>query len=137
MGKKEIIDKARKYRMWLGGGVHQVGFNANAAYYSIKNNINRIKIDHENTKVLLENLQKIEELIINPLSGSTNMIQFNISKLNSTPDEFLAQCRKLGLLLFPWLPNTIRAVVHKDISSSDIISAFHIIKKVVDNATKI
>jgi len=28
MGKKEIIDKARRYRVWLGGGVHQVGFNA-------------------------------------------------------------------------------------------------------------
>lgn len=131
LGNKEIIDKARKYRVWLGGGVHQVGFNAQAAYHAIKNNISRIKIDHENTRVFLDKLKKIEELIINPLSGSTNMIQFNISKLKSSPDEFLTQCEKLGLLLFPWLPNTIRAVVHKDISLSDIVTASDIIKKVV------
>jgi len=131
MGKKKIIDKARKYRMWLGGGVHQVGFNANAAYYAIKTNINRIKLDHEKTQELLDKLKTIENLIINPSSGSTNMIQFDISKLKASPDEFLAQCQELGLLLFPWLANTIRAVVHKDISSSDIVAASNIIKKVV------
>ena len=131
MGKKEIIDKARRYRVWLGGGVHQVGFNAKAAYHAIKNNIDRIKIDHENTQVLLDKLKKIEELIINSLSGSTNMIQFDISNLKSSSDEFLECCKELGLLLFPWLPNIIRAVVHKDISSSDITLAVQIIKKVV------
>jgi len=131
MGKKEIIDKARRYKVWLGGGVHQVGFNAKAAYYAIKNNIDRIKIDHENTQVLLDKLKKIEELIINPLSGSTNMIQFDVFNLKLSSNEFLERCKKSGLLLFPWLPNIIRAVVHKDISSSDITLAVEIIKKVV------
>jgi threonine aldolase len=131
MGKKEIIDKARRYKVWLGGGVHQVGFNAKAAYYAIKNNIDKIKIDHENTQVLLDKLKKIEELIINPLSGSTNMIQFDVSNLKLSSNEFLERCKKSGLLLFPWLPNIIRAVVHKDISSSDITLAVEIIKKVV------
>ena len=84
MGRKEIIDKARKYRMWLGGGVHQVGFNAKAAYHALKNNIDRIKIDHENTQLLLEKIKPIEEIIINPSSGNTNMIQFNILKLKSS-----------------------------------------------------
>ncbi len=133
MGKKEIIDKARRYRVWLGGGVHQVGFNAKAAYHAIKNNIDRIKIDHKNTQVLLDKLKKIEELIINPLSGSTNMIQFDISNLKLSSDEFLEHCKELGLLLFPWLPNIIRAVVHKDISSSDITLTAQIIKKVVES----
>lgn len=133
MGKEEIINKARKYRMWLGGGVHQVGFNAKAAYHALKNNVDRIKIDHENTQLLLEEIRSIEEIIINPLSGSTNMVQFDISRLKSNSDEFLVQCQKQGLLLFPWLPDTIRAVVHKGISSSDIITAANIIKKVIKN----
>lgn len=137
MGKKETIDKARKYRMWLGGGVHQVGFNASAAYYAIKNNISRIKSDHEKTQELLNKLKTIENLIINPLSGSTNMIQFDISELNLSSDMFLKQCEELGVLLFPWLPNVIRAVIHKDITSSDIILTFQAIKQVIDNAAKI
>ena len=136
MGKKEIIDKARRYRVWLGGGVHQVGFNAKAAYYAIKNNIGRIKIDHENTQVLLDKIKTIEELIINPLSGSTNMIQFDISNLKLSSDEFLERCKELGLLVFPWLPNIIRLVLHKDVSSSDIIVAAQVIKKVVTSNQK-
>lgn len=133
MGKKEIIDKAKKYRMWLGGGVHQVGFNAKVACHALKNNIDRIKIDHENTQLLLEKIQSIEEITINPSSGSTNMIQFNISKLKLFADEFTDHCQKRGLLLFPWRLDTLRAVVHKDITASDIIIAANIIKKVVAN----
>ena len=133
MGKKDIIDKARRYRMWLGSGVHQSGFNAKAAYYALRNNIDRIKEDHENTSLLLEKLKEIEEIIINPLSGSTNMIQFDVTNLKLDFDEFLNSCTKEGLLIFPWLPNIIRAVVHKNISSSDITAAANIIRKVVTN----
>jgi threonine aldolase len=119
--------------MWLGGGVHQIGFNAKAAYHALKNNIDRIKIDHENTQLLLEEISPIEEIIINPLSGSTNMVQFDISRLKSNSDEFLGQCQKLGLLLFPWLPDTIRAVIHKDISSAEVVAAASILKQVIKN----
>jgi len=133
MGKKEIISKARKYRMWLGGGVHQIGFNAKAAYHALKNNIDRIKIDHENTQLLLEEISPIEEIIINPLSGSTNMVQFDISRLKSNSDEFLGQCQKLGLLLFPWLPDSIRAVIHKNISSAEVVASASILKQVIKN----
>lgn len=136
MGKKEIIDRARRFRIWLGGGVHQIGFNAKAAYYALQNNISRIAEDHDKTRILIKRIYAIEEIKINPLSGETNMIQFDISGLGISSDDFLERCNQKGLLLFPWRPNIIRAVMHKNISSSDIDKAAKIIKHVVSSIRK-
>jgi len=131
MGKKEIIEQAKRYKMWLGSGVHQIGFNACAAHHAIQHNIQRIKIDHENTKKLLDKLKNIEELDINPFSGQTNMIQFSTRLLNVDAETFLNLCQEHGLLLFPWLPSTVRAIIHKDILESDVMQAAEIVEKVV------
>ena len=39
MGSQALIDKAKRYKMWLGSGYHQIGFNAQAAYYALTHNI--------------------------------------------------------------------------------------------------
>jgi threonine aldolase len=131
MGKKETIEEAKRYRMWLGSGVHQIGFNASAALYALQNHIPRIKEDHEKTKLLKHGLEKIEELKVHPQSAETNMIQFTVDSTQKNTDMFLDECEKNGLLLFPWLPKTIRAVVHQNISMEDISKAIKIIEDVI------
>jgi threonine aldolase len=51
--------------------------------------------------------------------------------LNITNDDFIAECQKHGLLLFPWLEGHIRAVVHMGITGNDINKAAEIIETVV------
>ena len=52
LGKKDIIEKAKRYQTWLGSGFHQIGFQAKAAQYAIKNHISKIMLDHGQCRII-------------------------------------------------------------------------------------
>ncbi len=136
MGRKEIIEKARKFRMWLGSGVHQIGFQAAAALYAIEHNISSLKKDHELTQVLKYRLQSVFDLTLHPNSGDTNMIQFSLEKCMINSDKFIELCEERGVQFFSWLPGIIRAVIHNGVSEKDIHQAADIIQDVVHKYSK-
>lgn len=131
LGKKEIIEKARKLQVWLGGGYHQIGYYANAAKYVIQNNISRLKEDNTLAKLLADGIREIQHIKLILPYPETNIVSFSIKELNVTNDVFLNKCKTQGLLLFPWLEHHIRAVTHLGVTKSDIVYAIEIIKKVV------
>jgi threonine aldolase len=131
MGKKEIIEKARRFRVWLGSGVHQIGFQANAALYALQNHIPFLEQDHALAQHFADGLNAFGELMIDPTTIETNMVQFSIKHLETTNDVFLTKCEQKGLKLFPWLPTKIRAVIHRPVSEKDITKAIQIIGQVI------
>ena len=131
MGKKDVIAKARKFRVWLGGGMHQGGFQAVAALYAIKNNILRIKDDHRKAKSLVKYLKEIDGIELHENSGETNMIQIDIRRLSVDTEKFIELCESKGVQLFYWLPGLVRAVVHSGITENDIITAYKVIEHVI------
>jgi threonine aldolase len=131
MGKNEIIEKAKRYKVWLGSGVHQIGFYAKAALYALQNNIESLKQDHTLAQLLAEKLKTISELTLESSSVETNMVQFSLTKSDSDCGDFLRRCHEKGLLLFPWLPRKIRAVVHRPLNEKDILKAVQIIQDVI------
>ena len=52
IGSKEFIYKARRVRKVLGGGMRQAGILANAGIFALKNNIDRLSIDHTHAKII-------------------------------------------------------------------------------------
>lgn len=135
MGKKEIIEKARRFKVWLGSGFHQIGICASAALYALQNNILSLKTDHELAQLFVERLLSVAEVTIDPRPIETNIVQFSIAGLGYSQEDFLSQCRDKGMLLFPWLPTKVRAVVHRPLNEKDINTAIHIIKDVVRRIT--
>ena len=126
MGSRETIDKARRFRIWLGGGVHQAGMQAAASYYALTNHIESLKKDHELARFFAQKLLDTPEISLNYDEVETNMVQITVSH----SDTFLDECAKHGLLLFPWVPGVIRAVIHRHVSQEDIEKAAEIIKNV-------
>jgi len=131
LGKNEIIEKARKFQVWLGGGYHQIGYYANAAKYVLQNKISRLKEDNKLAKLLADGIKEIQHIKLILPYTETNIVSFSIKELNITNDTFLNECKAYGLLLFPWLEHHIRAVVHLGVAKSDIVDAIKIINKVV------
>lgn len=129
MGTQETIAKARKFRLWLGGGVHQSGMQAAAAYFALTHNLERIVEDHIHAQQFAEKLKELE-IVVSPVE--TNMVQFSVKY---SAQHFLDYCTENGLLLFPWVPDVYRAVFHKGISSSDVIHAAQIIQDVLTKET--
>ncbi|MDF3047873.1 MAG: hypothetical protein K0R73_991 [Candidatus Midichloriaceae bacterium] len=139
LGRKDIIEKARRYQAWLGSSYHQIGFQAKAALYALQNNISKLEQDNQLAQLLFEKLSYLKGIkLLNTVE--TNMVGFNISSLQVSNDTFLNECARNGVLLFPWLDNQIRAVVHLGISKFDIEYAYKAIElavhKLIENRGK-
>lgn len=137
MGSKDIIHKARKFRLWLGGGVHQVGMQAAGAYYALKHNLQRLKEDHELAQYFAQKLLEIPEIKLIDSVIETNMVQFSLNDLTLAAGCFLNKCAQQELHFFPWLPTVFRAVIHRHITQESLDQAILIIKRILCQEKKV
>lgn len=114
IGSRPLIERARRWREVLGGGMHQSGIVAAACLYALEHNVERLADDHSNGAHLAERLAGIAPVKV--LSQATNMVfaQF--------PD---ADCAPLGTWLkergiLTQMLYASRFVTHCDVSRDDI-----------------
>ncbi|OQX92597.1 MAG: hypothetical protein B6D58_02130 [candidate division Zixibacteria bacterium 4484_95] len=132
-GDRMFIDKARRVRQMMGGGMRQVGIIASAALYALKNNFERLKEDHVRAKKLACGLEAIDGVSIKADEVETNIVIF---KIDVPVTRFVQNARKMGLLLVPFGPDLVRAVTHLDISDDDVSTAVEIIGKALSDGWK-
>lgn len=130
LGSRETIKKARRYRVWYGSGFHQIGFYAEAAYYALTKQFDRLAEDHRLTKLLAEKLAAIPELCVQRETVETNMIFIDIDRIKLEASEFEAKCRDQGLLVQVFPPNMIRMVVTRNVDERDVLKAAKIFREV-------
>ncbi|WP_066894490.1 low-specificity L-threonine aldolase [Clostridium nigeriense] len=84
-GSKEFISKARKKRKLMGGGLRQSGFLAAAGIVSLEEMTKRLREDHDNAKLLAEELNKIPEIDVDLHNLKINMVffKFNDNSINT------------------------------------------------------
>ena len=63
-GNKDFIDRARKRRKMLGGGMRQVGIIAAAGIVALETMIDRLAEDHANARKLAEGLRQINGITV-------------------------------------------------------------------------
>lgn len=118
IGNQIFIKKARRVRKAMGGGMRQAGFLAAAGIFALDNNINRLKIDHQNAQLLGDTLAKCTYVEnIRPIK--TNIVIFDVKSPN-TATSFLAYLKEKGINASAFGPQTIRFVTHLDVSTSMI-----------------
>ena len=111
----ELIQKARRWRKMLGGGMRQAGILAAAGIYALENNVERLALDHENATHLKAGLADIKELEISPDSGQTNMVFVSTRGKGAGLELFM---KERGILIYG--EDNLRLVTHLDISGNDI-----------------
>lgn len=77
VGTAEFIQKARRLRKAVGGGLRQVGILAAAGLYALEHNLARLKEDHENASRLAQGLK---DLGLNVLPAPTNLVFFDVDR---------------------------------------------------------
>jgi len=118
VGSAEFIEKCRRRRKILGGGMRQVGIIAAAGLYALEHNIIRLAEDHANARYLAERLSAIPALRIDMSRVQTNIILVElVSGLSA--EQALARMRSVGVLAVQFGPNTLRLVTHLDVSRAD------------------
>ncbi len=138
-GSKEFIQKARKNRKMLGGGMRQAGILAAAGIISLEKMVKRLKEDHKNARILAEGLNEIEGIKVDLETVQTNMVYFNVEKLvkelNINTDQFLERLVdeygiRGGVETPIQDPTEIRFVTHHGISEEDIHTTINAIKMI-------
>jgi threonine aldolase len=131
-GSKEFIDKARRVRKLLGGGMRQVGVLSAAGIVALETMIERLSEDHRNARVLAEGLSKLPGISIDMTTVQTNIVQFDVSQLGISAREFAALLKARGLLVSTRPPTRIRMVTHRHIESSHVADALQIVTQVIN-----
>jgi threonine aldolase len=119
LGRNEFIQKAKRARKILGGGMRQAGVIAAAGLYALENNVERLRSDHENAERLARGLRELGLEV----QHNTNMVMVKIPPEKAQAVE--AHMKKNGVLVLPRAP--MRLVTHLDVDSAGIdraIAAF-------------
>lgn len=93
VGSAEVIERARRHRQMLGGGLRQAGIIAAAGLYAMQNNVERLKEDHKRAKEIAAALSKIPGLTIE--DPQTNMVFCNVDP--SIQDRISAFLNEAGI----------------------------------------
>jgi threonine aldolase len=96
-GSKEFIDKARKGRKLMGGGLRQSGFLAAAGLVALEEMIQRLKEDHENALLLGKELAKIPGIKVDMDDIHLNMVFFDMKDTGYDSDQLVEEFFKRGI----------------------------------------
>jgi len=133
VGDASFINRARKARKMLGGGMRQAGVIAAAGIVALEKMIDRLKEDHQNAHYIGKELSETAGLDVNLESVQTNMVYCNIGQLKVSPENFVQELNKEGIQVLPVEPDKIRIVTNRHISKQDAIETVKVIKKVAAN----
>lgn len=118
LGKSDFISKARRVRKVFGGGMRQAGIIAAGGLYALRNNIERLKFDHNHARMLehtLKELSWVKEVV--PVD--TNIV-VPILKDADIRDKIITKLEEKGIKIMAFGPGMLRFVTHLDISEHDI-----------------
>ncbi len=125
-GSVAFIERARRYRKVLGGGMRQAGILAAAGLIALKH-IPYLSEDHRRAKKLAEGITSRTIFKVYPSHPPTNMVIIDTEPLSS--DEFLSRLESYGVKSIAFGENRVRMVTHLDVSDDDIDSALGAIEK--------
>jgi threonine aldolase len=115
VGPKEFIEKARRIRKMLGGGMRQTGVIAAAAIYALEHNVTRLSEDHRRAADLAAVLARFPDLGAG--SARTNMVFMTPKGLDV--GAFVEFLRSRGIAVSGRY-GTLRWVTHLDVDDESV-----------------
>ena len=113
-GSTEFINRARRARKSLGGGMRQAGILAAAGLISLDTMVNRLSDDNAVAETLAQGLAEIPGIWVKPEPIRTNIVHFKLeASVGLSPQELVDQLDRqhsMGLGTYP--VDLLRAVTH-------------------------
>lgn len=116
-GPWEFIERARRVRKMLGGGMRQAGILAAAGLYALSHNVERLAEDHARARKLANGIGSVPGVTLDDAEPPTNMVYFQ----TAAPSERIVEALKARhVLCNATAPHRIRMVTHLDVDDDDI-----------------
>jgi len=118
LGSKEFIQEAHRCRKVMGGGMRQAGGLAAAGLYALKNNVERLVLDHKNAGTVGDVLNK-QAWVRSVWAIETNIVIVEL-KEGESEQVWCEKLKENGVLCIPFGKGLIRFVTHLDISEKQM-----------------
>ncbi|HKP76066.1 MAG TPA: GntG family PLP-dependent aldolase [Longimicrobiaceae bacterium] len=128
-GPAELMEKARRVRRRLGGGMRQAGLLAAAGLYALRNNLERLEEDHRRAHALAHGCATAPGVVA--AKPQTNIVMLDLEDGPPTVAEVLAGLEARGVRMVQFGPRRIRAVTHMDVDDAGIARAVETFREVV------
>ena len=125
ISSKSAIDRARRFRKMLGGGLRQAGIIAAGALFAMRHQRDRLLEDHQNAKSFASHLARINGLEVVPGEVETNMVRFSVKTMPA--ERLVERLRTDGVLVLAVGRQMIRAVTNLMVSDEVFQTAATII----------
>jgi threonine aldolase len=115
-GPLYLMERARRIRKMLGGGMRQSGILAAACLYALEHHVERLAEDHQRARDLSMGLMMEEYEVRLP---QTNIILLTVSDAPTMQRKL----EKHGVLCLPTAADTLRLVLHLDVDDAGVEQA--------------
>jgi len=129
VGSRAFIERARRFRKMVGGGMRQAGVIAAAGIVALKTMVNRLAEDHASARRLAEGLAAVPGLSVDVPRVRTNMVLLEVGDPLGSAAEFVARMQREGVLALSSGPHTIRLVTHRHITQDDVGRALEAVRR--------
>jgi threonine aldolase len=124
-GSRAFVERARRVRKMVGGGMRQAGILAAAGIVALERMVDRLAEDHANARTLAEGLAALPGLAVDPAGVQTNIVIIRVSRGDraasmAATEELVRGCAARKVKIHAMGPTAIRCVTHKDVDAEDI-----------------
>ena len=126
-GSAVFIDRARRNRRMVGGGMRQSGVIAAAGIVALEEMVDRLADDHANARYLAQGLAQIPGVEVDPTLVQTNILFWKHSRIDSA--VLAGRLRESGILA-SMVHGRLRMLTHYGVEPADIDYALETIREV-------
>ncbi|MBC8082443.1 MAG: aminotransferase class I/II-fold pyridoxal phosphate-dependent enzyme [Hymenobacter sp.] len=116
LGSRAFIQKTKRIRKVMGGGMRQAGYLAAAGLYALQHHVARLADDHRRAQRLGATLT-LQSYVAEVLPVETNLVIFRL-RPEIPAGQFLARLEEHGIKASAFGPQMIRFVTHLDVDDA-------------------
>ena len=119
-GEKKFIERARKNRKLMGGGMRQIGILAAAGIIALEEMTLRLYEDHENARYLADELSKLKGINVMRDRLDIDMVFFEMSEDVIAQEKLIEELFKRNIKINGLENGEYRFVTHIGVTKKDI-----------------
>ena len=129
VGSNAVINRARKFRKMLGGGIRQGGVLAGPGLVALNETRHRLIDDHNNAKILGNTLQGFDKVNVSPFE--TNIVIFDVKELGVSSYKIVEKLEEHGCFGISLSDTKIRLTTNRNVNQEDIQYVSEVLQRIL------